>query len=207
MNAHEKKAWLLDLDGTLYRAKPLRWAMAAELALLGAPALKTLRVFRRHHEILREEWLADPELEFHPSPFEEQLKRAATLASVEVETVRTHVEEWMIRRPSKWMRRFERADLISRVIEFRAQGGKTALVSDYPAERKIETMGYRHLFDTVVSNGDHPRFRRLKPAPDAFLIAAEELGVHPKDCLVIGDRDDADGGSARAAGMAFELVE
>lgn len=206
MNPNDKKAWLLDLDGTLYKAKPLRWAMAAELALLGAPALKSLRVFRRHHEILREEWLANPDLEFHPSPFEEQLRRASSVSNVELEAVRAHVEEWMIKRPSKWMRRFERTELIARVVAFRALGGKTALVSDYPAESKIVAMGYRELFDAVVSNGDHPRLRRLKPAADPFLLAAEELGVHPKDCLVIGDRDDADGGSARAAGMAFELV-
>lgn len=206
MTPKRKKAWLLDLDGTLYKAKPLRWAMAAELALLGAPAINTLRVFRRLHETLREDWLANPALEFHPSPFEEQLRRAANIANVDLETVRAHVDEWMIERPSKWMRRFERVELITRIAEFRALGGKTALVSDYPAERKIEAMGYRQLFDTVVSSGDHPRLRRLKPAADPFLFAAEELGVLPVDCLVIGDRDDADGGSARAAGMAFELI-
>lgn len=206
MTPQHKKAWLLDLDGTLYKAKPLRWAMAAELALLGAPAIKTLRVFRRLHETLREDWLANPALEFDPSPFEEQLRRAANIANVDLGTVRAHVDEWMIERPSKWMRRFERVELIARIGEFRALGGKTALVSDYPAERKIEAMGYRQLFDTVVSNGDHPRVRRLKPAADPFLIAAEELGVLPEDCLVIGDRDDADGGSARAAGMSFELI-
>ncbi len=206
MNPDEKKAWLLDLDGTLYKAKPLKWAMAAELALLGAPAVKALRVFRRLHETLREEWHTDPELEFDPSPFHEQIKRAADISGVAHELVRSHVEEWMIQRPSKWMRRFERTELITRVVEFRDKGGKTALVSDYPAEYKIKAMGYRHLFDTVVSSGDHPKVRRLKPAPDPFLIAAEELGVPPEDCLVIGDRDDADGGSARAAGMDFELI-
>ncbi len=206
MNSTDKKAWLLDLDGTLYKAKPMKWAMAAELALLGASAVKALRAFRRHHEILREEWLENQELEFSPSPFEEQLKRAADVSGIDHEKVRAHVDEWMIKRPSKWMRRFERTELLHRVIAFREQGGKTALVSDYPAEYKIEAMGYRHLFDTVVSSGDHPKLRRLKPAPDPFLIAAEELGVEPHDCLVIGDRDDADGGSARAAGMDFELV-
>lgn len=206
MNPNEKKAWLLDLDGTLYKAKPLKWAMAAELALLGASAVKALRVFRRHHEILREEWLENQELEFDPSPFHEQLKRTSDISGIAHEEVLAHVEEWMIRRPSKWMRRFERTELLTRVIAFREQGGKTALVSDYPAEHKIQAMGYRHLFDTVVSSGDHPKLRRLKPAPDPFLLAAEELGVLPADCLVIGDRNDADGGSARAAGMDFELI-
>jgi FMN phosphatase YigB (HAD superfamily) len=35
------------------------------------------------------------------------------------------------------------------------------------------------------------------------LRAAEVLGVAPKHCLVIGDRDDADGLAAENAGMAF----
>src|SRR5690606_40516027 len=45
----------------------------------------------------------------------------------------------------------------------------------------------------------------LKPAPDGYLKAALSLGVSPEHCLVIGDRDDADGAAARAAGMAFRL--
>lgn len=200
-------AWLIDLDGTLYRAKPLKIAMAAELALLGVRAHKTLRVFRRHHEILRDEWLADPAIRFAPSPFEEQLKRAIDVTGVSESAVRSHVEEWMIRRPCKWMRRFARADLLERIAEFRAAGGKTALVSDYPALIKAKAMGIDGLFDVIVSSGDHPRLFRMKPAPDAFLLAAEELGIEPQKCLVIGDRQDADGKGAEAAGMDFELVQ
>jgi HAD superfamily hydrolase (TIGR01549 family) len=202
-----EKAWLLDLDGTLYSAKPLRIAMAAELALLGANALRALRAFRRHHEVLRHELLTDPELEFFPNAFEEQLRRAVDATGLSEELVRQHVEEWMIQRPTKWMRRFTRVELLTRVIEFRSQGGKTALVSDYPARTKLESMGIHEHFDTIVASGEHPRLRRLKPAPDAFLLAAEELGAHPGECLVIGDRDDADGSGARAAGMKFELVD
>jgi HAD superfamily hydrolase (TIGR01509 family) len=68
-------------------------------------------------------------------------------------------------------------------------------------------MRVRHLFDCVVASGEHPELRRLKPAPDAFLIAARTLGVQPDECLIIGDRQDADGEAARAANMAFELIE
>ena len=206
MSGNDKKAWLIDLDGTLYKAKPLKFAMAAELALFGALTAKTLGAFRRHHEILREEQLADPELKFHPTAFDEQIKRAVAVSGVSEERVRRAVEEWMIVRPGKWMRLFQRKELLARVIEFRNQGGKTALVSDYPASTKLKTMGIEHLFDTVVSSGEHPELHRLKPAPDAFLIAAREVGATPEECLVIGDRDDADGDAARAAGMDFELI-
>jgi HAD superfamily hydrolase (TIGR01549 family) len=202
-----KKAWLIDLDGTLYPAGPLKLAMAAELALLGAPAISILKEFRRHHELVREDLLADPDLHFVPSAFHEQLRRAAAEAGTTEERVHEHVVEWMTLRPGKWMRLFRLKTLLRRIEVFRESGGKTAVVSDYPAEPKLERMRVRHLFDCVVASGEHPELRRLKPAPDAFLIAARTLGVQPDECLIIGDRQDADGEAARAANMAFELIE
>ena len=58
----------------------------------------------------------------------------------------------------------------------------------------------------VVANGDADGPKRLKPAPEGFLLAEERLGVEPADCLVIGDRDDADGEASRRAGMGFRLI-
>jgi pseudouridine-5'-monophosphatase len=55
------------------------------------------------------------------------------------------------------------------------------------------------LFETVVC-ADHPRIARLKPAPDIFLVAAEELGAPPSQCLVVED-SLAGVTAARAAGM------
>ena len=41
-----------------------------------------------------------------------------------------------------------------------------------------------------------------KPDPRAFLAAAEELGVPPADCIMVGDRIDNDIVPAKALGMA-----
>src|SRR5690606_39944404 len=120
--------------------------------------------------------------------------------------LRAQVLKWMVQKPGKWMKLSIRHRLVNEIKEFRAQGGKTALISDYPATPKLEAMGLSALFDTVVANGEHPLLTRLKPCPDGFLLAATELGVSPDDCLVIGDRDDADGEAARRAKMAFRLV-
>lgn len=55
------------------------------------------------------------------------------------------------------------------------------------------------LFATIVT-GDDPRVARGKPAPDSFLVAAEDLGIEPSACLVF---EDAPAGvaAARSAGM------
>jgi HAD superfamily hydrolase (TIGR01509 family) len=59
--------------------------------------------------------------------------------------------------------------------------------------------GLRSLFEIVITPIDVPEGRG-KPEPDMFLLAAERMGVAPKDCLVF---EDAEPGirAARAAGM------
>ena len=44
---------------------------------------------------------------------------------------------------------------------------------------------------------------QLKPSPEGMRLAAERLQVAASDCLVIGDRWDADGAAAQAASMDF----
>ncbi len=195
------RAWLVDLDGTLYDARWLKLAMLAELGLLGAPDWRVVRQFRREHERLRAQAYAGKR-----TPFEEQLRRTAAALEAPPERVQAQVDEWMIRRPCKWIRAFRRRSLLAEIEDFRGAGGRTAVVSDYPAKQKLEALGASPLFDAVVANGEPGGPDRLKPAPDGLLLAAQALDVAPEDCLVLGDRADADGAAARAAGMAFRLV-
>jgi HAD superfamily hydrolase (TIGR01509 family) len=50
--------------------------------------------------------------------------------------------------------------------------------------QSLTTIGLLDKFETIVGAED---YANGKPAPDAFLIAAERLGVAPKDCLVFED--------------------
>ena len=196
---------MVDLDGTLYSARWVKLGMAAELALFGWSAVKTLRQFRHDHEALRAAQNAGQALT-HPSPFAGQLARTAQALGLPVAQVERVVQSWMFERPGKWIGRFPRRRLLAELRAFKGQGGRTALVSDYPAERKIAALGARPLFDVIVANGEAHGPRRLKPDPEGYLLAAELLKVDPARCLVIGDRDDADGAAARAAKMSFRLV-
>ena len=205
--AERYDAWLVDLDGTLYTARWVKLAMALELSLFGWSALGTLRQFRHDHETLRQEQSAGAALAVeYASPFANQMARTARALGKPVEQVERVVQDWMFARPCKWIGRFPRANLLAQVREFKARGGRTALVSDYPAALKLDGLGARDAFDVIVANGEEHGPRRLKPDPEGYLHAAELLGVAPEKCLVIGDRDDADGAAARAAGMGFRLV-
>jgi HAD superfamily hydrolase (TIGR01509 family) len=65
------------------------------------------------------------------------------------------------------------------------------------AMESLRTIGVLELFEVIISTED---VANPKPAPDAFLLAAQRIGVPAEQCLVF---EDADAGLAagRAAGM------
>jgi len=69
-------------------------------------------------------------------------------------------------------------------------------------EASLAALGLLEKFSVFVCAGD---YRKAKPDPEPFLLAAERLGVQPESCLVF---EDADLGieAAKAAGMASVKV-
>jgi HAD superfamily hydrolase (TIGR01549 family) len=193
-------AWLVDLDGTLYRQFPVRLAMACELALFGRRDIRVISRFRKEQEALRKGVASSA------CPYQTQLERTAVALGREVATFAPTVSKWMEERPGRWLRIYRRRGLLAQVATFQEAGGRTALVSDYPARRKLAALEVEKMFDSVVACGEPGGPLALKPSPQGYLLAAERLGVEPSRCLVIGDRDDADGEAARRAGMRFWLV-
>ena len=62
----------------------------------------------------------------------------------------------------------------------------------------LERTNLRKYFQVVVSSQEAGK---SKPEPDVFILAAQKLGVNPKDCLVV--EDSANGiKAASAAGMS-----
>ncbi len=59
-----------------------------------------------------------------------------------------------------------------------------------------------HLFSSIVTCDD---VSACKPDPETFLKAADDIGMHPSNCVVVGDGVNDLVGAARA-GMKFILV-
>lgn len=194
-------ALLVDLDGTLYHPWPVKAAMAAELALAGGAARHLIRRFRHEHETLRQT-LREPVAD----PFRLQLEATARATGRDLAEIQAVVDEWMFRRPLRWLRRWRREAVVAELHAFRDRGGRVAVVSDYPARVKLQALEVTALVDAVVACGEPGGPGRLKPWPDGFLAAADRLGVEPTACVVLGDRPDADGLAARRAGMAYRRI-
>jgi FMN phosphatase YigB (HAD superfamily) len=196
-------AIVLDVDGTLYRQGPVRRQMALRLAAAGLTqplrtrrAVRVIRAFRDNLETIR---AGLPEDADHPV---EQLKRTVEQTGIPRELVESIIEEWMFRRPLALIGSYPRKGLHRFLGRALQSGVRLGVFSEYPSEGKLESLGVRDPFSVVVSSCD-PQVRRFKPDPTGFLLAARQLGSDPEKTLVIGDRDDADGAGARAAGMRY----
>jgi HAD superfamily hydrolase (TIGR01509 family) len=98
--------------------------------------------------------------------------------------------------------------VVPEVLEhIEAQRGRIpfAVVSGSTRESVTASLRSLHLldrFDTLVCAGD---YKSGKPHPEAFLLAAQRLGVRPERCLVFEDTEMGIQ-AARAAGMAYVKI-
>jgi HAD superfamily hydrolase (TIGR01509 family) len=78
-----------------------------------------------------------------------------------------------------------------------------AIVSGSPRpsiDRTLQVLGLQDKFDVLIGAED---YKHGKPNPEPFLLAAQRLGVAPKDCLVF---EDADAGIASAEAACMQWV-
>ena len=190
------KAVVFDLDGTLYDKKGLpRHLIAHELL-----HLRMLVRERKAVQRLRGVFCGDAEgflaqLSVIVSP--EHPERARKwyqehYMPVMIRVLRKHyrVEDWV--RP-----------MLERL---RKQGLRLAVYSDYGmVEDRLRAVGLDpSLFDCLAAA---PELGGLKPAVEPARRMLEQLGLKPEEVLLVGDRQDTDGQTARSLGMAFEWVD
>jgi putative hydrolase of the HAD superfamily len=93
-----------------------------------------------------------------------------------------------------------RSGMIELLATLRASGMGLVALDDAPRALggRIDALGYGALFDAAISAA---AFDTAKPDPRLFIAAADACGAQPSECLMIGDRVDADIVPARRLGM------
>jgi len=89
---------------------------------------------------------------------------------------------------------------IELIKELFIKGIKCAIATSsdgYNAEHVVKRLGISKYISAIASSS---KVKNCKPAPDIFLLAADMLGLEPKNCIVI---EDSKSGciAAKAAGM------
>jgi putative hydrolase of the HAD superfamily len=199
------KAIVFDVDGTLYRQAPLRRAMAVRLLLSHAmrPAhgwrtLRALSAYRKAQEDLRNV-AATADLA------EAQIRMACEKASIDRDFVSECVARWMEQEPLSLLSGFVWPGLADFLDTCKARGLRLGVLSDYPAEAKLEALGLRQAFDVVLC-AQAPDIGVFKPHPRGLQVALERLGATPAETLYVGDRVDSDAAAAAAAGVSCAIL-
>jgi HAD superfamily hydrolase (TIGR01509 family) len=184
--AGDFRAYIFDCDGTVVDSMPLHYrAWKAALA----------------------EWNCDfPEDLFYAWGGKPVRNIIADLNQIYSLTM--PVDSLAVRKEALYLAQLPSLKAIPEVVEhITAQHGRIPFAVASGSRRNsvvgsLTTVGLFDKFDTIVSAGD---YIHAKPAPDCFLLAAQRLGVAPKDCLVFEDTQLGIQ-AATAAGMASVMV-
>jgi putative hydrolase of the HAD superfamily len=185
---------VFDVDGTLYRQRPLRLKMARDILLhtllkRDLNAIAVLARYRRIRERLGDEEAID---------FERALiAQTAAATANSPDQVRAIVSEWVEQRPLKYLAACRYPNLPQLFAGLRRSSKTIGILSDYPAKAKLEALGLAA--HHVVFAGD-AGIGLLKPHPRGLESLIAAAGMKPHETVVIGDRVDRDGLAARRAG-------
>ena len=84
------------------------------------------------------------------------------------------------------------------LADLKKAGLKLGVITDYPTGDKLSALGFDQYWDVAISADT---MGHLKPEPDAFLLAAEELKIAPEQIIYVGNEYKYDIIGARKAGM------
>lgn len=188
-------AIVFDLDGTLYRKPLMKWLMMmGELLhwrMLAAERLSRKRLAGQHFA---------SEDAFYDAFYADMAKRHAYTADQARTWYETHYMPMMARTLRRCYHAAPWALEIIRICK--EKGIKVAVYSDYGfVEQKLRALDIDPSQFVFTVCG--PQLGGLKPCKESMEEVLRRLGVEAERCLMIGDRDDTDGGSARAVGARF----
>ncbi len=191
---------VFDVDGTLYRQRPLRIRIGLELALSAVRRRSTrdiriLRVYRR----LREDFGSTQVDNFEP----QVLQSTAHAMGLSLSIIQEVAATWIDSKPLRHLPACRFAGIQELFTALRQNGKLVGVFSDYPAKQKLEALALQA--DLVVSATDHD-VGILKPHPRGLERLISTAGVRPGQTVMIGDRIERDGHAARRVG-AIPLIK
>lgn len=200
------KALIFDVDGTLYRQRPVRYGMLWRLlcAYTRQPTcslltLRVLRAYRRAQEVLRVSLLAESDIA------RRQLQLACEWTGVAPEFADACVARWMEQEPLALVAYSRREGVVEFLETAVEHGLRLGICSDYPSAAKLRALGIAHFFDVIVSAQD-PEVQQFKPSPRGLETTLRRLGVSKYQALYIGDRPEVDAIAASNAGVPCVII-
>jgi FMN phosphatase YigB (HAD superfamily) len=179
----------LDVDGTLYDLKTLRWRVALRMP----GQISFIRNFSKVREKLRQRGEVVPD--FRAA----QRDLLAAWLNQPADKIGARIDQVMYRRlPAVYSKARPYADVREVLTELSERGIVLAVLSDYPSEDKLAGLGLADLpFEAIISG---EAAGALKPHPASFEQLSSQISIEAAQILHVGDREDCDVDGALAAG-------
>ena len=162
--------------------------------------MKVVIAYRKAQETLRRNDKMDA------NGYEAQIRLTSEMTGESAHFVRSQIRKWFEEIPLRFLSAFRRRRLVQVLKSMRLKGISLGVVSDYPSEKKLSSLGVRHFFQVVVTAQD-PDIWGFKPFTNSFQVAAQRMGLLPREIVVVGDRPDADARGAERAGMRAVILK
>ena len=201
-NLDQFRLFIFDLDGTLYDQAKLRRRIARGLFLrlftssIRTIDLKIITSFRRQredHKGYRSQTLETDQYEW-----------TAQELNVSVDKVNNLIVNVMHKLPLRLLpkARYRNIDKVFNALKDKNKA--IAIYSDYPVKEKLNALDLEA--DGLFCSTD-PDIKQLKPSGKAIGEICKHMKTPREQTILIGDRDDTDGESARQAGIFFLKVD
>ena len=182
-----------DVDGTLYKQRPLRLRMGRDMLIHAVVncdrnAISVVGAYRRIRERLAAEEVVD---------FDRVLvAETAKATSMSPERVKAIASEWIETRPLRYLKSCIFSGVPQLFAGLQRAGKKIGIFSDYPATEKLAAMGLAAHHVVAASE-----VGVLKPHARGLQSLMAAAGAAAQETLFIGDRADRDGVAGQRAGV------
>ena len=182
-----------DVDGTLYRQRPLQLRMARDMLFdaIVQRRLDAIRVVSAYRRI--RERLADEEVPNFDSQLIAETAKSTLMPPDKVQAI---VSDWLLTRPLPYLTACMYADVARLFRRLRSKGNLIGILSDYPAAEKLSAMELTA--DHVVTASD---VGIMKPHPKGLESLMGAAGVSARQTVFVGDRAERDGLAGKRAGV------
>ncbi|MCL2139323.1 MAG: HAD family hydrolase [Treponema sp.] len=198
----EVKAIAFDLDGTLYP----NYRLNIRLTPFVLKHWRLLIAFGKAREQIRKEQeeLSSPAVSSPALFYDYQAQITADLLKAPMQSIREKIDSLIY---CGWERHFFKIKLFPKVKEvldkLKTAQFKLGLLSDFPAETKINNLGLGGYWDAVVSS---EKTGALKPALQPFTELSQALQCPSEQILYVGNNRRCDVFGAKRAGMKTALL-
>ena len=174
------KAFVLDMDGTLYYQIPLRFCMAFALFFYYIFHLrKTKDLWAIYHYRKKNE-------------------------TGELQKQSPNIALWMQKKPQQYIHLFRDQKLIQFAQTMQEKGAKIVVYSDYPLQGKLEALP--SFVPDFTFSSDNTEIQTLKPDNKGLLHIINLLNLSVEDIVFIGDRFEKDAACAIQTGMDYIVL-